>query len=48
MFLKSDNEAAIVKLVEEALRELRIESIEQVMKEHPPPFDSQANGQVEN
>ena len=48
LILKSDNEPAIVKLAEEALRDLRMEPIEQVMKEHPPPFDSQANGQVEN
>ena len=47
LILKADNEPAMVKLAEEALRDLRVEPIEQVMKEHPPPFDSQANGQIE-
>ena len=41
LILKSDNEPAIEKLANEALRELRIDAIDQVMKENPPPFDSQ-------
>ena len=32
--LKSDNEPAIVKLLREALRELRIQGLEQCLEEH--------------
>ena len=48
--LKSDNEPAIVKLLTESLKGIRVSTepgVEQVMEEHPPPFDSQANGDVE-
>ena len=34
--LKSDNAPAIVKLMSEALRELRIQGVPQVMEEHSP------------
>ena len=45
--LKSDNEPAIVKLLGEALRELRINGLEQCLEEHPPEYDPQANGSAE-
>ena len=37
--LKSDNEPAIVKLLREALRELRIRELYQCLEEHSPEFD---------
>ena len=45
--LKSDNEPAVVKLLTEALRELRINGVSQVLEEHPPEYDPQANGAAE-
>lgn len=45
--LKSDNEPAIVKLLTETLRELRIAGLEQCLEEHPPEHDPQANGSAE-
>ena len=45
--LKSDNEPAIVKLLVEALRELRVQGLEQAMEEHSPEYDPQANGSAE-
>jgi hypothetical protein len=42
--LKSDNEPAIVKLLSESLRELRINGVSQVLEEHSPEYDPQANG----
>ena len=46
--MKSDNEPAIVKLLKEALSTLKVSGVDQVGEEHSPPFDSQANGSVEN
>ena len=50
IILKSDNEVAIVRLLTESLKELRVSvgDLGQVMEEHPPPFDSQANGDAES
>ena len=45
--LKSDNEPAIVKLLAEALRELRINGVEKVLEEHSPEYDPKANGSAE-
>ena len=45
--LKADNEPAIVKLLTEALRELRIQGLDQCLEEHPPEYDPQANGSAE-
>ena len=45
--LKSDNEPAIVKLLSEALRELRISGVPQLLKEHPPEYDPMANRNAE-
>ena len=45
--LKSDNEPAIVKLLAEALKELRVQGLEQTMEEHSPEYDPQANGSAE-
>ena len=47
VILKSDNEPAIVKLLTETLKSLRVEGLEQVCEEHPPPYDPQSNGGIE-
>ena len=47
VMLKSDNEVAILKLLVEALRELRINGLEQVVSENSPEYDPQANGAAE-
>ena len=47
VILKSDNELAIIKLGEETMKDLKI-TLEQVAVDHPPPYDSQANGQAES
>ena len=47
VMLKSDNETAILKLLTEALRELRIQGLENVMSENSPEYDPQANGSAE-
>ena len=46
--LRSDNEPAIVHLLRESLKELRIGDIEQCMEEHSVAYDSKDNGLVEN
>ena len=49
--LKSDNEPAITRLLTESLKGIRVATepeVAQVMEEHPPPFDSQANGDIES
>ncbi len=48
VLLKSDNEAAIVQLLTETLKSLRIETVDQASPAHPPAYDSKANGAVEN
>ena len=49
VMLRSDNERAIVALLKETLKSLRIDtSIEQVSEEHPPEYDPQANGAIES
>ena len=45
--LKTDNEPAILKLLQETLRDLRIEGLDQVMGENSPEYDPQANGNAE-
>ena len=47
LLLKSDNEPAIVALLREALKALRVEGVEQVSAENPPPYDPQSNGGTE-
>ena len=42
--MKTDNEPAILKLLLESLRSLRIEGVEQFMHENSPEYDPQANG----
>ena len=48
VILKSNNEPAIVKLLKETLSTLKVSGVDQVGEEHSPPYDSQANGSVEN
>ena len=45
--LKSENEPAIVKLPQEALRELRVHGLEQTLEEQSPEYDPQANENAE-
>ena len=45
--LKTGNEPAILKLLQESLRDLRIEGFAQVMHENSPEYDSQSNGNAE-
>ena len=45
--LKSDNERPIVRLLTEALRELRIQGLDQCLEEHSPEYDPQCNGSAE-
>ena len=44
---KSDNEPAIMKLLQEGLGALKVGGVDQASEEHPPPYDPQANGAVE-
>ena len=44
--LKSDNEPAIVKLLSEALRELRVNGVSQVLEEHSPEYDPKPMAQL--
>ena len=50
VILKSDGERAIVRLLRETLRAMKtsVVEMEQIAHEHPPPYDSRANGSVEN
>ena len=45
--LKTDNEPAILKLLLESLRDLRVEGIDQIMHENSPEYDPQSNGNAE-
>ena len=45
--LKTDNEAAILKLLPESLRDLRVEGIDEVIQENSPEYDPQSNGNAE-
>ena len=47
--LRSDNEPAILKLLEHALTEARytVKDLEQVLEEHPNTYDSRGNGQIQ-
>ena len=47
VILKSDNEPAIVRLLKDALKILKVEGMDQACEEHPPPYDPQANGGIE-
>ena len=45
--LKSDSEAAVVKLLSESLREFTLQVLENMLEEHSPEYDTQADGSVE-
>ena len=47
VMLKSDNEPAILKLLMESLKELRVNGLEQVMSANFPEYDPQSNGMAE-
>lgn len=47
VMLKTDNEPAILKLLSEAVRELRIQDVTQAMTGNSPEYDPQANGNAE-
>ena len=48
VILKSENEPSIVKLLKETLAVLKVLGLDQAGEEHSPPYDSQADGSVEN
>ncbi len=48
VLLKSDNEPAILALLAAVLKALKVEVLDQAAPDHPPPYDSRANGSVEN
>jgi len=48
VILRSDNEPAIIELLRETLKDLKVDTVEQAAEEHPPAYDSKANGSVEN
>ena len=45
--LKTVNEPAILNMLQESLRDLRIEVLDQVMHENSPKYDPQSNGNAE-
>jgi len=47
LLLKSDNEPAILALLRDTLKAIRID-VDAAKEEHPTPYDSLANGSVEN
>ncbi len=48
VLLKSDNEPAILALMKDVLKALKVEVLDQAAPDHPPPHDSRVNGSVEN
>jgi len=48
VILRSDNEPAIVAVLKETLKGLRIDVLEQAAEDHPPAHDSKSSGSVEN
>ena len=47
LVLKTGKEPAVLKLLLESLRALRIEGVEQVVHENSPEYDHQENGSAE-
>ena len=47
LVLKTDNEPAILKLLQESLWDLRIAGVDQVMHENSPEYYPEANGSAE-
>ena len=45
--MTTDNEPAILKLLQESLRDLRVEGVDPVMHENSLEYDPQANGNAE-
>ena len=45
--LKTENDPANIKLLQEALRQLRVRGLEQTMEEHSPEYDPRAHGIAE-
>ena len=48
IMLRSDNEPAILKLLSETFKDLRVEAVEQASENHPPAYDPSSNGEIEN
>ena len=46
--LKSDNERAILALMREALRSIKVDVVDQANEAHPANYDSKHSGAVEN
>ena len=47
VIIKSDNEPAIVKVVEETLQSLKVNGLDQAAQEGSVPYDPQTNGSTE-
>ena len=48
VIVRTDNEPAIVALLHGVLKALKVDVIDQAMPDHPPAYDSKANGSIEN
>ena len=48
IIVRTDNEPAIVALLHGVLQTLKIDVVDQAMPDHPPAYDSKANGGIEN
>ena len=48
LMLGSDNEPAILKLLTETLKEMRIQLVDQATEGHPPAYDPASNGAAES
>ena len=46
IILKTDNEKAIVKLLTEVLKSLRVAPVEQATQQHPAAYDPNSNGTI--
>ena len=47
VIFKSDNEPAIVKVVQESIKALKVEGLDQAGGEHPSPYNPKAKGGIE-
>jgi hypothetical protein len=48
IIVRMDNKPAIVALLHGVLKALKVDLVDQAMPDHPPAYDSKANGSIEN
>ena len=48
VILQADPERPVVRLLKNALRALRVDGLDQASEKHPPRYDPQASGAMEN